>query len=89
MNTQPEIDARGSLEARYLAFPETVSQLRPRLHRHCSRMTVFVLDGEDMVRDALFEAYRKLDTYDDSRASIKTSFPDSGQAQFLISGYRA
>lgn len=67
MDTQPEMDARGSFEARYLAFLETISHLRPRLHRYCSRMTGSVLDGEDMVQDALFEAYRKLDTYDDSR----------------------
>src|SRR6202007_2735724 len=26
-----------------------------------------VMDGEDVVQDALFEAYRKLDQYDDSR----------------------
>ena len=39
----------------------------PRLHRYCSRMTGSVLDGEDVVQDALFEAYRKLDQYDDSR----------------------
>jgi RNA polymerase sigma-70 factor (ECF subfamily) len=54
-------------EAQYLAFLETVGQLRPRLHRYCSRMTGSVLDGEDVVQDALFEAYRKLDKFDDSR----------------------
>jgi hypothetical protein len=48
-------------EARYLAFLETIAQLRPRLHRYCSRMTGSVMDGEDVVQDALFEAYRKLD----------------------------
>ena len=60
-------DAPGPFEARYLAFLETITQLRPRLHRYCSRMTGSVLDGEDVVQDALFEAYRKLDQYDDSR----------------------
>jgi RNA polymerase sigma-70 factor (ECF subfamily) len=30
-------------------------------------MTGSVLDGEDVVQDALFEAYRKLDQYDDRR----------------------
>ena len=58
----------GPFEARYLAFLETISQLRPRLHRYCSRMTGSVLDGEDVVQDALFEAYRKLDQFDESRA---------------------
>jgi RNA polymerase sigma-70 factor, ECF subfamily len=57
----------GVFEARYLAFLETLTQLRPRLHRYCSRMTGSVLDGEDMVQEALFEAYRKLEQYDESR----------------------
>ncbi len=61
------MEAPGPFEARYLAFLETITQLRPRLHRYCSRMTGSVLDGEDVVQDALFEAYRKLDQYDDSR----------------------
>ncbi len=64
---QEEKDRSGPFEARYLAFLETITQLRPRLHRYCSRMTGSVMDGEDVVQDALFEAYRKLDQYDDSR----------------------
>jgi len=59
--------AHGPSNARYLAFLETITQLRPRLHRYCSRMTGSLMDGEDVVQDALFEAYRKLDQYDDSR----------------------
>lgn len=58
---------RGRFEARYLAFLETVTHLRPRLHRYCSRMMGSPFDGEDVLQDALFEAYRKLDHYDDSR----------------------
>src|SRR4029450_13364457 len=57
----------GKFGARYLAFLETISQLRPKLHRYCSRMTGSITDGEDVVQDALFRAYRSLDTYDDSR----------------------
>jgi RNA polymerase sigma-70 factor (ECF subfamily) len=60
-------DAQGPFEAPYLAFLETVAHLRPKLHRYCSRMTGSVLDGEDVVQDALFHAYRKLDTFDDAR----------------------
>jgi RNA polymerase sigma-70 factor, ECF subfamily len=59
--------ASGVFEARYLAFLETIPQLRPALHRYCARMTGSVLDGEDVVQDALFQAYRKLETYDDAR----------------------
>jgi RNA polymerase sigma-70 factor, ECF subfamily len=32
------------------------------------------MDGEDVVQDALFEAYRKLDQYDDSRALVPWLF---------------
>jgi RNA polymerase sigma-70 factor (ECF subfamily) len=59
--------APGAFEARYLAFLETISRLRPSLHRYCSRMTGSVVDGEDVVQDALFRAFRKLDTFDEER----------------------
>jgi RNA polymerase sigma-70 factor, ECF subfamily len=62
-----EIDKAGRFEARYLAFLETITHLRPSLHRYCSRMVGSVLDGEDVVQEALFQAYRKLDTFDDNR----------------------
>ena len=61
------LDGSGRLEARYLAFLETVSALRPSLHRYCARMTGSIMDGEDVVQEALIEAYRKLDKYDESR----------------------
>ena len=61
------MDETGPLEARYLAFLETVTNLRPSLHRYCARMIGSVMDGEDVVQEALFEAYRKLDKFDDSR----------------------
>ena len=67
MDHSRDLETSGPLEARYLAFLETITQLRPRLHRYCSRMTGSVMDGEDVVQDALFEAYRKLEQYDDSR----------------------
>jgi RNA polymerase sigma-70 factor (ECF subfamily) len=68
MSGQPDIEATGAFDARYVAFLETITHLRPKLHRYCSRMTGSIMDGEDVVQDALFEAYRKLDQYDDSRA---------------------
>jgi RNA polymerase sigma-70 factor (ECF subfamily) len=67
MDNSSGIEVRGPFEARYLAFLETIVHLRPSLHRYCSRMTGSVLDGEDVVQDALFQAYRKLDTFDDNR----------------------
>src|SRR5690348_18486578 len=67
MDHTRDMEAQGPLDARYIAFLETITQLRPRLHRYCSRMTGSVLDGEDVVQEALFQAYRKLDTFDDTR----------------------
>jgi RNA polymerase sigma-70 factor (ECF subfamily) len=64
---QDEAEPSGPFEARYLAFLETIPQLRPRLHRYCARMTGSALDGEDVVQEALFQAYRKLETFDESR----------------------
>jgi RNA polymerase sigma-70 factor (ECF subfamily) len=68
MDTQSDFDALGLFDARYTAFLATMAHVRPRLHRYCARMTGSLLDGEDVMQEALFEAYRKLDQYDDSRA---------------------
>jgi RNA polymerase sigma-70 factor (ECF subfamily) len=57
----------GPAEARYVAFLETISTLRPALHRYCARMTGSVTDGEDVVQESLFEAYRNLERFDESR----------------------
>ena len=67
MTDQEQTIPSGRFEARYFAFLETVTQLRPSLHRYCARMTGSVMDGEDVVQEALFEAYRKLDQFDESR----------------------
>jgi RNA polymerase sigma-70 factor (ECF subfamily) len=56
MDSQLNMDATGPFAARYLAFLETITQIRPRLHRYCSRLTGSVMDGEDVVQDALFES---------------------------------
>ena len=34
----------------------TIGDLRPKLHRYCSRMTGSVVDGEDVVQDAIVKA---------------------------------
>lgn len=67
MNKSGYIGNIGPFDARYLAFLETITALRPSLHRYCARMTGSVMDGEDVVQETLFEAYRKLDKFDDSR----------------------
>ena len=67
MDNPPPVNVSGNFEARYLAFLETIAHLRPKLHRYCARMTGSTFDGEDVVQEALFDAYRKLDTFDDTR----------------------
>jgi RNA polymerase sigma-70 factor, ECF subfamily len=38
-------------------FTTLVSELRPRLHRYCARMTGSVISGEDVLQDALVKAF--------------------------------
>jgi RNA polymerase sigma-70 factor (ECF subfamily) len=67
MDSDQFVAVSGPVDARYLAFLETISTLRPSLHRYCARMTGSVMDGEDVAQEALIEAYRKLDRFDESR----------------------
>jgi RNA polymerase sigma-70 factor, ECF subfamily len=46
------------------AFDRLLGQLRPKLHRYCARMTGSVIDGEDVVQEALANAIE--------------AFPDAG-----------
>ena len=41
---------------RRAAFDRILGELRPKLHRYCARMTGSVIDGEDVVQDALVKA---------------------------------
>src|SRR5713101_5345841 len=45
----------GTTEARE-AFDRLLGELRPKLHRYCARMTGSVIDGEDVVQEALVKA---------------------------------
>jgi RNA polymerase sigma-70 factor (ECF subfamily) len=67
MGVQTDFDSIGLFDARRVAFFDSIAHLRPRLHRYCARMTGSTLDGEDVVQEALFEAYQKLGTFDDGR----------------------
>jgi len=44
-----------TIEAR-AAFDRLLGELRPKLHRYCTRMTGSVIDGEDVVQEALVKA---------------------------------
>jgi RNA polymerase sigma-70 factor, ECF subfamily len=39
-------------------FERLLAELRPKLHRYCARMTGSVIDGEDVLQDALVKAVR-------------------------------
>jgi RNA polymerase sigma-70 factor, ECF subfamily len=41
-------------------FEQLVGELRPKLHRYCTRMTGSAVDGEDIVQDALIRALAAL-----------------------------
>ena len=41
-------------------FDRLIGELRPQLHRYCARMTGSVIDGEDVVQDALLKAFEAL-----------------------------
>jgi RNA polymerase sigma-70 factor, ECF subfamily len=40
-----------------LSFEDDLKALRPKLHRYCSRMAGSVIDGEDIVQEALIKAF--------------------------------
>src|SRR4029453_10664284 len=46
------IESAGDREA----FERLIRDLRPKLHRYCARMTGSVIDGEDVVQEALIKA---------------------------------
>ena len=68
MSTRPDLEAIGLFEPRFVTFLETLTHLRPRLHRYCARMTGSALDGEDVMQEVVFEAYLKRDRFDQTRA---------------------
>lgn len=51
------IDARQALKTARAEFEKLVGEIRPELHRYCSRMTGSVIDGEDVVQDTLAKAF--------------------------------
>jgi RNA polymerase sigma-70 factor (ECF subfamily) len=64
---QADIEDPGLFEPRRIAFIESIADLRPRMHRYCARMTGSALDGEDVMQEAILEAYLKLGSFDATR----------------------
>lgn len=67
VNPKREVGTSGLFDGPHTAFIESVASLRPKLHRYCARMTGSALDGEDVMQDAIFEAYRKFHLFDQTR----------------------
>ena len=65
--TEADAEEAGLFEPRRLAFIESIANFRPRMHRYCARMTGSALDGEDVMQEAIFDAYLKLGSFDASR----------------------
>jgi RNA polymerase sigma factor (sigma-70 family) len=60
-----ESPAGGVSQSELLAL---VADLRPELHRYCARLTGSVIDGEDVVQDALVKALAALKTLEAGQA---------------------
>src|SRR5262249_52800306 len=58
------VSVAGATDSR-AAFDRLLADLRPKLHRYCARMTGSVIDGEDVVQDALTKA---IEAYPDAGA---------------------
>src|SRR5499426_3066938 len=43
-------------------FDRMLGELRPKLHRYCARLTGSVIDGEDVLQDALIKAVEAFPT---------------------------
>src|SRR6266481_3574361 len=84
-------DLQGTLEDARKRFLAAVKDMRPRLHRFCTRMCGSVLDGEDLVQETLAQAFYSLSSLkDESRlepwlfriAHTKaTEFPRAGRSR--------
>jgi RNA polymerase sigma-70 factor (ECF subfamily) len=52
------MDIAGTASSGRDAFERLLVELRPKLHRYCARMTGSVIDGEDVVQEALMKAVK-------------------------------
>lgn len=54
------VDTPAALSSAREQFLELVADVRPELHRYCARLTGSVVDGEDIVQEALAKAFYAL-----------------------------
>jgi DNA-directed RNA polymerase specialized sigma24 family protein len=61
--TMPDETARPTRQAQgqgmdvRTAFDRLLADSRPKLHRYCARMTGSVIDGEDVVQEAILKGH--------------------------------
>jgi RNA polymerase sigma-70 factor (ECF subfamily) len=58
-------ELRAALEVTRKQFLAAIGELRPKLHRYCARMCGSLLDGEDIVQEALAKAFYHLPSLKD------------------------
>src|SRR5260370_15247497 len=56
---------QASLEVARKQFLAAIGELRPKLHRFCTRMCASALDGEDVLQEALAQAFYNLPSLKD------------------------
>jgi uncharacterized protein YbjT (DUF2867 family) len=82
METSPDeadvMQAILSAGDRAAAFEKLIGELRPKLHRYSARMTGSVIDGEDVLQDALAKAVEALWVHPLILGSGTRLFPDNG-----------
>ena len=53
---QGDMSLRAGVSEARADFDRLLGELRPKLHRYCARMTGSVIDGEDVLQEALVKA---------------------------------
>jgi len=66
MERDDAAEVQAALETTRKQFLRAVKDIRPRLHRFCTRMCGSVLDGEDVVQDTLAQAFFTLQSLKDA-----------------------
>jgi RNA polymerase sigma-70 factor (ECF subfamily) len=55
-----------------------IVRMRPRLHRYCARMVGSVIDGEDVLQDALIKAVEAFSSQGATKDAMKGAMPQGG-----------